>query len=449
MLQPLLRYTKIILSSVILKRCSKKNMPRSNVKYELTRDDEDTNDYYLQHGQEYQTVSKKAIFWRKMMQSIILISIYFVLSIGLTFYQKWLYGDYKFNFPLFVVCCHLVMKFFLASLIRHIRKCCKTQQQICRLSWQTAIWTIGPPGIASGLDIGFSNWAMSLITMSLYTMTKSTTIIFILGFALLFKLEKKSWVLAGIVFMISGGLLMFTYESTQFNLLGFSLCLLASLTSGIRWTTAQLIMQKSKLGLKNPVDMMYYMQPWMLISILPVTVVIEGAKIYNDLSNFDWSDTSTIVATIFVICSGAVLAFGMEVLEFLVVTYGSSLTLSISGIFKEICILVIAYVWKGDQMSGLNFIGLLMCLGGICLHVIQKILISNKESVNELELQTNSMATTCSKSDEAIDSNPLIMQKSSSLTNLLNANFSSDEEDDILRRENSKQILSEISQRRE
>lgn len=82
---------------VASRRRSKKNMPRSNVKYELTRDDEETNDYYLQHGQEYQTVSKKAIFWRKMMQSIILISIYFVLSIGLTFYQKWLYGDYVSN----------------------------------------------------------------------------------------------------------------------------------------------------------------------------------------------------------------------------------------------------------------------------------------------------------------------------------------------------------------
>jgi hypothetical protein len=69
-------------------------MPRSNIKYELTGDDEDTNNYFVQHVQEYQNVSKKTIFWRKMMQTIILISVYFVLSIGLTFYQKWLYGTY-------------------------------------------------------------------------------------------------------------------------------------------------------------------------------------------------------------------------------------------------------------------------------------------------------------------------------------------------------------------
>jgi solute carrier family 35 protein C2 len=136
--------------------------------------------------------------------------------------------------------------------------------------------------------------------------------------------------------MISSGLVMFTYKSTDFNLVGFVLCLLASFTSGIRWTMAQLIMQKSKLGLKNPVDMIYYMQPWMLMSIFPISVVVEGTDIYNGLVNVDWSNYSLIIVTIFVVVGGAILAFSMEVLEFLVVTYGSSLTLSVSGIFKVI-----------------------------------------------------------------------------------------------------------------
>lgn len=100
-------------------------------------------------------------------------------------------------------------------------------------------------------------------------------------------------------------------------------------------------------------------------------------------------------------------------------------------------------------MSGLNFIGLLMCLGGIVLHVIQKIMINQKESADNVELLSNSIATTSSKSIDTIDTNlPHILQKSSSLTNLLNANFSSDEEDEF-NRENSNQLISNILQRRE
>lgn len=95
--------------------------------------------------------------------------------------------------------------------------------------------------------------------------TKSTVIIFISFFAIVLKLEKKSWSLLIIVLMISSGLFFFTYRSTEFHLQGFCLLLGASAASGARWTTAQLLMQKSKLGLHNPIDMIYFMQPYMMM----------------------------------------------------------------------------------------------------------------------------------------------------------------------------------------
>lgn len=76
--------------------------------------------------------------------------------------------------------------------------------------------------------------------------------------------------------MISSGLIMFTYKSPQFHVLGVVLGLMASFSSGLRWTMAQLIMQKSKLGLGSPVDMMYYMQPWMLLAVAPLALWFEG-----------------------------------------------------------------------------------------------------------------------------------------------------------------------------
>lgn len=41
---------------------------------------------------------------------------------------------------------------------------------------------------------------------------------------------------------------MFTLKSTQFNLEGFIMVLLASFIGGIRWTLTQLLMQKAELG---------------------------------------------------------------------------------------------------------------------------------------------------------------------------------------------------------
>lgn len=90
----------------------------------------------------------------------------------------------------------------------------------------------------------------------------------------------QSWSLVMIVVMISTGLTMFTYKATQFDTFGFALLIMASLASGLRWTFAQVLMQKSKLGLGNPLDMVYYVQPWMLLAVFPLLIGFEGKMKY-------------------------------------------------------------------------------------------------------------------------------------------------------------------------
>lgn len=52
------------------------------------------------------------------------------------------------------------------------------------------------------------------------------------------------------------------------------------------------------------------------------------------MESFQSADHSVLIYLIFKILLGAVIAFFMEVTEVMVVTYTSSLTLSIAGIFK-------------------------------------------------------------------------------------------------------------------
>ena len=49
----------------------------------------------------------------------------------------------------------------------------------------------------------------------------------------------------------------------------------------------------------------------------------------------------------------------MEVAEFLVVTCASSLTLAIIGVFKEVTILTLAVIIKGNEITFINFLSLL------------------------------------------------------------------------------------------
>ena len=58
--------------------------------------------------------------------------------------------------------------------------------------------------------------------------------------------------------LISGGLFLFVYESSEFDLEGFILVLSASFIGGIRWTLSQIIAQKKELGKKLTWKTLFY-----------------------------------------------------------------------------------------------------------------------------------------------------------------------------------------------
>ena len=74
---------------------------------------------------------------------------------------------------------------------------------------------------------------------------------------------------------------MFTFKSTTFSMIGFVLALSGSFLSGARWTFSQMIMQKSSIGLENPIDLMYHIQPLMILTLLPIAIGIEGIHFYR------------------------------------------------------------------------------------------------------------------------------------------------------------------------
>lgn len=138
--------------------------------------------------------------------------------------------------------------------------------------------------------------------------------------------------------------------------------------------------------------MMYHVQPWMIAVLLPLAFYFE---LMPSMKSYFFSSTSNQTLTaataadssllpdlhriqiVHLIMIGSILAFLMEFSEYLLLTYTSSLTLSMAGIFKEIFTLYLAVNYNGDQMSTLNEIGLILCLFGITTHVMIKAINSN------------------------------------------------------------------------
>ena len=116
-----------------------------------------------------------------------------------------------------------------------------------------------------------------------------------------------------------------------------------------------MVMQRSEMGLGNPIDMIYHIQPWMILTLLPFAFAFEGKmmKIAGSLFSFliyrivpegldlaltkhvfRYENVHDMLTTIMQVLVGSLMAFFMEVTEYLLVSLTSSLTLSVSGIIK-------------------------------------------------------------------------------------------------------------------
>ena len=170
-----------------------------------------------------------ANLWSKLGHTLLLVIFYYLSSIGLTFYQSWLMKSLQL--PLTIVLCHFFLKLFLASWCRTVQTLHSGRAAVS-LDWRALLGRVGLVAVVTSFDIGLSQWSLEYVDVALYTVTKSSSIVFILLWAVLLRLEPGHWSLLVIVVIISTGLAMVTYKSTQFVLSGFIMLLSASFLSG-------------------------------------------------------------------------------------------------------------------------------------------------------------------------------------------------------------------------
>lgn len=124
--------------------------------------------------------------------------------------------------------------------------------------------------------------------------------------------------------------------------------------------------------------------------ILLLIVLFLGLHLSISEKLFRFHEAGMLFSLVGKLFLGGILAFGLGFSEFLLVSRTSSLTLSIAGIFKEICILFLATHLLGDRLSLLNWLGFAVCLLGISLHVVLKAMNSKGDKVLEPHKEASS-----------------------------------------------------------
>ncbi|KAG7090946.1 hypothetical protein E1B28_010017 [Marasmius oreades] len=227
-----------------------------------------------------------------------------------------------------------------------------------------------PTGLATSLDIGLSNLSLKTISLSFYTMCKSSSLIFVLLFAFIFRLESFSWRLIGVILLIFSGVLLMVATETQFVLGGFLLVISASGLGGLRWALTQLLLRNGKMGFTNPVATIFWLSPSMGVILAVLSMIIES---WGSLFTSKFFETFWVaLSTMLYLLAPGVVAFCMVLSEFYILQRAGVVPMSIAGIAKEVTTITISAWFFGDQLTPLNITGVAITVCGIVLFTYHK-----------------------------------------------------------------------------
>ncbi|KAJ3867949.1 triose-phosphate transporter family-domain-containing protein [Lentinula novae-zelandiae] len=327
------------------------------------------------------SVEEKRRLWiQNATVNTMFIGSWFFFAILLSMYNKWMFSDSHFNFPypLFVTSLHMVVQFILAGLVISIwpHKFRPDRYPTTEEYGKNAV----PTGTTTSLDIGLSNLSLKTVSLSFYTMVKSSSLIFVLLFAFLFHLERFSWRLVGVIMLICSGVLLMVATETHFILGGFVLVISASALGGLRWALTQLLFQNKKMGFSNPASTIFLLSPIMAVTLIILSFLIES---WSSLlrSEFFTSGITRTIKTILLLLAPGVLAFCMVLSEFYIIQRAGMVPMSIAGIAKEVATISVSAWFFGDELTPLNITGVAITICGICLFTYHKYLKSIQSTI--------------------------------------------------------------------
>uniref|UniRef100_A0A0E0FT54 Sugar phosphate transporter domain-containing protein n=1 Tax=Oryza nivara TaxID=4536 RepID=A0A0E0FT54_ORYNI len=264
---------------------------------------------------------------------IALIASWYTLSTCLTLYNKEMLGKHmwKFPAPFLMNTVHFTMQAVASRVIVWFQHR-GLEGAASAMTWRDYFLRVVPTALATALDINLSNISLVFITVTFATMCKSAAPIFILLFAFLFRLEKPSFNLLGIILIVSFGVLL--------------------------------------TGLRNPFTLMSYVTPVMAITTAILSIAMDP---WHDVRASHFFDNSThIIRSSLLMLLGGALAFFMVLTEYVLVSVTSAVTVTVAGIVKEAVTILVAVLFFNDTFTWLKGLGLGIIIFGVSLFNLYK-----------------------------------------------------------------------------
>lgn len=216
-----------------------------------------------------------------------------------------------------------------------------------------AVWCnfILPLGLATSLDIFLSNLSLRFVSMQLYTVCKSSALIWTFLLSLCLRLQKATLALSLAVAGVGSGVILTALQPTAVHAGGLIAVLAAAAFSASRWVFSEKFFERQ--GVQPSVFLIIALQA-------PVTVLLLLPLAAGEFSSLlEVVQTSSSAGTLLMGfgLGGGLLAFFLLVVELQLISMTSALTTNVLGHLKDLIAVGAAFIVLHEELTLLNAIG--------------------------------------------------------------------------------------------
>ncbi|OCF35403.1 hypothetical protein I317_06735 [Kwoniella heveanensis CBS 569] len=285
------------------------------------------------------------------LSATVIIPIWIALSSAVILYNKYLYSNLNYPYPIFITAYHLGCAALGTRVLRLTTNLMDGLDKI-EMTRELYIKSILPIGVLFSGSLILSNTAYLTLSVSFIQMLKAFTPVAILLISAIFKLQVLTSRLVIIVLLISAGCSLAAYGEVHFEMFGFLCQVSAVAFESSRLVMIQILLQGLKM---DPLVSLHYYAPVCAIinaCFLPFT---EGLAPFREFMRIGP----------LIMFSNAAVAFGLNVAAVFLIGAAGGLVLTLAGVFKDILLISSSVLFFGSPITSIQIFGYSLALGGM------------------------------------------------------------------------------------
>jgi len=282
------------------------------------------------------------------------------LSSTIILFNKHLLSSRHFHFPLTLVMMHMAFVSACAHLYRYLG-----WTEAPNISWRDVGTRFVPIAALFAASLGFGNAAYLYISVAFVQMLKAATPVAVLLCSFALGLEQPNAQLGGYVVLIAIGVAIACYGQLQLDWTGVMLQIGAVLAEALRLCLVNIAL--TARGIKLPsVTFLSVVAPLCAAVLLPAWAYLEAAAVCrNRFAPIRHLGFLTLLAN-------ASVAFLLNLATMALIKNTSALTLNVSGVFKDIGLILFSVGISGAVVTNLQYGGYALAILGVSLYSAYK-----------------------------------------------------------------------------